>query len=110
MHAKWEVVGLLERNATMVENWLAEAVPMAEGLYRLWRAAGNDMEALPNLQMEGQFTGECRWCEFRKGVCEVVEQMLLVLVVTGLKVELALVAVVVVLVLLVVLVDVVVMV
>ena len=29
------------------------------------------MEALPNLQMEGQFTGECRWCEFRKGVCEV---------------------------------------
>ena len=71
MHAKWEVVGLLERNATMVENWLAEAVPMAEGLYRLWRAAGNDMEALPNLQMEGQFTGECRWCEFRKGVCEV---------------------------------------
>ena len=37
MHAKWEVVGLLERNAVMVENWLAEAVPMAEGLYRLWR-------------------------------------------------------------------------
>ena len=29
------------------------------------------MEALPQLQMEGQFTGECRWCEFRKGVCEV---------------------------------------
>ena len=68
MHAKWEVVGLLERNATMVENWLAEAVPMAEGLYRLWRAAGSDMEALPNLQMEGQFTGECRWCDFL-GLC-----------------------------------------
>jgi len=51
-----------------VENWLAEAVPMAEGLYRLWRAAGSDMEALPNLQMEGQFTGECRWCEFRMDV------------------------------------------
>ena len=30
-----------------------------------------DMEVLPQLQMEGQFTGECRWCEFRKGVCEV---------------------------------------
>ncbi len=71
MHAKWEVVGLLERNATMVENWLAEAVPMAEGLYRLWKAAGSDMDTLPSLQMEGMFTGECRWCEFRKGVCEV---------------------------------------
>jgi len=71
MHAKWEVVGLLERNAVMVENWLAEAVPMAEGLYRLWKAVGADMEVLPQLQMEGMFTGECRWCEFRKGVCEV---------------------------------------
>ena len=29
------------------------------------------MEVLPQLQMEGMFTGECRWCEFRKGVCEV---------------------------------------
>ena len=71
MHAKWEVVGLLERNAVMVENWLAEAVPMAEGLYRLWKQVGADMEVLPQLQMEGMFTGECRWCEFRKGVCEV---------------------------------------
>ena len=33
--------------------------------------AGADMEVLPQLQMEGMFTGECRWCEFRKGVCEV---------------------------------------
>jgi len=71
MHAKWEVVGLLERNAVMVENWLAEAVPMAEGLYRLWAQAGSNMEVLPQLQMEGMFTGECRWCEFRKGVSEV---------------------------------------
>ena len=44
---------------------------MAEGLYRLWKAAGSDMDTLPQLQMEGMFTGECRWCEFRKGVCEV---------------------------------------
>lgn len=71
MHAKWETVGLLERNAMMIENWLAEAVPMAEGLFRLWRTVGADMEMLPQLQMEGMFTGECRWCEFRKGVCEI---------------------------------------
>ena len=37
---------------------------MAEGLYRLWKQAGADMEVLPQLQMEGMFTGECRWCEF----------------------------------------------
>ena len=71
MHAKWETVGLLERNAVMVENWLADAVTMAEGLLRLSQAVGSDMDRLPELQMEGVFTGECRWCEFRQGVCEV---------------------------------------
>ena len=71
MHPKWELVGLLERNATMVESWLADAIPMAEGLLRLSMAVGSDLEKLPQLQMEGMFTGECRWCEFRKGVCEV---------------------------------------
>ena len=72
MHAKWETVGLLERNEQQVENWLAEAVPMAGNLYKLFKEVGDNLEEyLPSLAMEGQFTGECRWCEFRKGVCEI---------------------------------------
>ena len=56
--------GAATSNYRLPEVWIPR-------LYRLWRAAGSEMEALPQLQMEGQFTGECRWCEFRKGVCEV---------------------------------------
>lgn len=71
MHAKWETVGLLERNEEMVENWYADAVTMAEGLYRLSRELGDDMDKLQALKQEGVFTDACRYCEFKKGVCEI---------------------------------------
>ena len=70
-HINMEVVGLLERNDAMLDNWLADAVPMAESLYRMSMELGDDMEKLDQLKMEGVFTGECRWCEYRKGVCEI---------------------------------------
>jgi hypothetical protein len=75
-HNKYELVGLIERNEAMLENWYAEAVPMAQGLYRLSQEIGNDLDKLVVLRMEGPFTGECEafgagGCEYRKGVCEI---------------------------------------
>lgn len=71
MHAKWETVGLLERNEEMIANWHADAVKMAEGLFKLSMELGDDMERLNELQQEGVFTDACRYCEFKKGVCEI---------------------------------------
>ena len=71
-HPKWETVGLLERNAEMIQNWLDDAVPMAGNLYKLFQQVGDNMEDyLQQLAMEGQFTGECKQCEFRKGGREI---------------------------------------
>jgi len=71
-HAKWELVGLLERNAAMIENWHADAVSMATTLYKMASTIGDDLDTyIEGLAQEGVWTGECRWCEFRKPACEI---------------------------------------
>jgi hypothetical protein len=75
-HNKYELVGLIERHEAMLENWLGDARAMAEGLYRLSCAVGDDMEQLGQLSMEGTWTGECEafgagGCPYRKSVCEI---------------------------------------
>ncbi len=72
MHAKWELVGLYERNEAMLAGWKADADQMAQGLYKIYSLVGNDIDSyLDQLQQEGKFTGECRWCEYKKAVCEI---------------------------------------
>lgn len=72
MHAKWELAGLYERNEAMLAGWKADADQMAQGLYKIYSLVGNDIDSyLDQLQQEGKFTGECRWCEYKKAVCEI---------------------------------------
>lgn len=68
-HLRAEIVGPITRTPDMIERWRADAIRLSDK-YAYYANAYNPDEVGPtpdlsNVEMEGPFTGACRFCQFR---------------------------------------------